>query len=91
MNLVSLRKNFATKTGVSQEKAKELIAALEEVVVEGLLEDGKVVFGVLGSLETREVAERTGRNPQTGETIQIAASNSASFKIAKAFKEELNK
>ena len=44
---------------------------LEEVVVEGLLEDGKVVFGVLGSLETREVVERTGRNPQTGESMII--------------------
>lgn len=44
MNLTGMRKEFATKVGVSQEKAKELIAALEEVVVEGLLEDGKVVF-----------------------------------------------
>lgn len=90
MNLVSLRKNFATKVGVSQEKAKELITALEEVVVEGLLEDGKVVFGVLGSLETREVAERTGRNPQTGESMIIPGKVKVAYKQSSKIKEIVN-
>ena len=86
MNLTEMRKKFATKTGVSQEKAKELIAALEEVVVEGLLEDGKVVFGVLGSLETREVA----RNPQTGESMIIPGKVKVAYKQSSKIKEIVN-
>jgi len=91
MTLVEMRKEFAIKVGVSQEKAKELIAALEEVVVDGLLQDGKVAFGTIGSLETKDVAERTGRNPQNGELITIPASRRVKFKTSKAIKEIVNK
>lgn len=91
MTLVEMRKEFATKVGVSQEKAKELIAALEEVVVDGLLQDGKVAFGTIGSLETKDVAERTGRNPQNGELITIPARVKVAYKQSKAIKEIVNK
>lgn len=90
MTLVEMRKEFATKVGVSQEKAKELIAALEEVVVDGLLQDSKVAFGTIGSLETKDVAERTGRNPQTGELITIPARVKVAYKQSKAIKEVIN-
>ena len=90
MTLVELRKEFATKVGVSQEKAKELVAALEEVVVEGLINDGKVVFGTLGSLEVKEVAARQGRNPQNGETITIPARNKVAYKQSSKIKEVVN-
>lgn len=90
MNLTEMRKEFATKVGVSQERAKELIATLEEVVVEGLLEDGKVVFGVLGSLEVSESAAREGRNPRTKETIQIPAKNKVKYKQSSKIKEIVN-
>lgn len=90
MTLVEMRREFATKVGVSQEKAKELIAALEEVVVDGLLQDGKVAFGTIGSLETKDVAERTGRNPQTGEAITIPARAKVTYKQSKAIKEVIN-
>lgn len=80
MNLTEMRRNFATKVGVSQEKAKELIAALEETVVEGLL----------GSLETREVAERTGRNPQTGESMIIPGKVKVAYKQSSKIKEIVN-
>lgn len=91
MTLVEMRREFATKVGVSQEKAKELIAALEEVVVDGLLQDGKVAFGTIGSLETKDVAERTGRNPKTGESITIPARVKVAYKQSKAIKEIVNK
>lgn len=90
MTLVELRKEFATKVGVSQEKAKELVAALEEVVVEGLINDGKVVFGMLGSLEVKEVAARQGVNPKTGEAITIQARNKIKYKQSSKIKEAIN-
>ena len=87
MNLTGMRKNFATKAGVSQEKAKELIAALEEVVVEGLLEDGKVVFGTIGTLSVKETKEREGHNPATGEKLIIPPSKRVKYKASKMLKE----
>jgi DNA-binding protein HU-beta len=44
----------------------------------------------LGSFVVRERAARTGRNPQTGATIQISASKVAAFKAGKALKEAVN-
>ncbi|WP_297993897.1 HU family DNA-binding protein [uncultured Clostridium sp.] len=90
MNLTEMRKKFATKAGVSQEKAKELIAALEEVVINGLIEDNKVVFGAIGSLSIRETKERNGHNPATGEKIMIKAGKKVAYKQSKAIKEMVN-
>lgn len=90
MNLSEMRKNYAQKLGVSQEKAKELIAAFEETVVDGLLADGKVVFGTLGSFEVREQKAREGRNPKTKETIQIPAKNKVAYKQSSKIKEIVN-
>ena len=87
MNLSEMRKNYAQKLGVSQEKAKELIAAFEETVVDGLLADGKVVFGTLGSFEVVETKERTGVNPATGEKLIIPPSKRVKYKASKMLKE----
>ena len=90
MNLTEMRKNFATKVGVSQEKAKELIAVLEEVVVEGLLEDGKVAFGTIGTLSVKETKEREGHNPATGEKLIIKAGKKVAYKQSSKIKEIVN-
>ena len=50
----------------------------------------KVVVQGLGSFELKAKPARTGRNPHTGETINIAASNSVAFKATKSLKDFLN-
>ncbi len=90
MNLKEMRKKFAVKAGVSQDKAKELIATLEEVVIDGLIEDNKVVFGLIGSLSIKETKEREGHNPATGEKLIIKAGKKVAYKQSKAIKEIVN-
>ncbi len=59
--------------------------------VSGALKDGDSVALVgFGTFSVRERAARSGRNPQTGEAIQIAAANIPSFKAGKALKDAVN-
>ena len=51
---------------------------------------GKVQLVGFGTFETTERAARTGRNPQTGETIEIKASTAPKFKAGKALKDAIN-
>ena len=56
-----------------------------------LAEKDKVQLVGFGTFETRDRAERTGRNPQTGEEMKIEASTVPAFKAGKALKEKVNK
>lgn len=90
MNKRELVDAVAEKTGLTKSGAEE---ALDAVVtaISGALEGGdKVAVPGFGTFEVRERAARTGRNPQTGETMEIAASRSAAFKPASALKQSLN-
>lgn len=59
--------------------------------VSGALKDGDTVNLIgFGTFMVRERAARTGRNPRTGETINIAASKNPSFKAGKALKDAVN-
>ena len=70
---------------VSQVKAKEMIESFEDVIIEGVKEDGCVPF--LGKFTLVEKAERNARNPQTGETIVVPATRVIKHKADKATKE----
>ena len=83
--------NFvADKTGMSKAGASDALDAVIEAIESGIAGSGpgdSVRVPGLGSFTVRERAARTGRNPQTGETIQIAASRSVGFKAAKNLKD----
>ncbi|HUL12146.1 MAG TPA: HU family DNA-binding protein [Methylococcaceae bacterium] len=80
------------------EKRPEVTKADVEAITESLWETirnevaaGNVVpIPGFGIFELKESAERTGRNPQSGETITIAASKAVRFKLAAPFKAQLN-
>ncbi len=80
----------AEKTGLDRKGAEEFMDAVFEVAVETLLEEGKVTLGDLGTLKTAERAARKGRNPQTGDEIDIAAKTVAKYKISKELDAKLN-
>ena len=70
---------------------KEMITAEEEVVLAQKIRNGDQVALVgFGTFSVRERAARSGRNPQTGETIQISAAKVPSFKAGKALKDACN-
>ena len=72
----------AQRADVSATAAEEILGAAFDVIAEQLAKGEDVRLAGFGTFETRDRAARTGRNPQTGEEIAIAASTSVGFKAA---------
>ena len=90
MNKSELVAAMAAKTELSKKDAEKALAAFTEVVAEELKKGEKIQLVGFGTFEVSKRAEREGRNPLTGETIKIAASNAPKFKAGKALKDALN-
>ena len=90
MNKVELSAAIAEKAAISKKDADAAVKAFVDVVTEELKKGGKVQLVGFGTFETSTRAAREGRNPQTGETMQIAASNAPKFKAGKALKDAVN-
>lgn len=90
MNKTELVSVIAEKTGLTKDASKGALDAFIEAVTATLAEGEQVALPGFGTFKVSERAERQGRNPQTGETIQIAASKSARFTAGKALKEAVN-
>ena len=81
---------FAEKTGFSKKDAATAVNAFFEVTSDALKKGDKVVFPGTFKAEVATRAARTGRNPQTGETIKIKAAKTPAFKAGKALKDKVN-
>ena len=82
---------IAEKSNLSKKDAAAALTALTDVITEALKAEGKLAIPSLGTFELRERAARTGHNPRTGETVEIAAKKVPAFKPAKALKEAIDK
>ena len=78
------------KTDLSVKTTSEVVDALLEVITEALADGDSVRFTGFGTFYVTERAARTGKNPRTGEVIEIAASKSVSFKAGKSLKDKVN-
>jgi len=76
--------------GVNRKEVSEVVDALFDTIQETVADGTDVSLTGFGRFTHNERAARTGRNPQTGESIQIAASRQPSFKAGKAFKDQVN-
>lgn len=90
MTKAELVVNVAEKAGLDRRKAEKAVSAFVDTVKQALVEGDKVQIIGFGTFENRERGARTGRNPRTGEPIEIAASKLPSFKAGKALKEAVN-
>ena len=90
MNKKELVAAIAESTEVSKKDVEKVLESFVNSVVEEVKNDGKVQLVGFGTFEASERAERTGRNPRTGETVTIAASKVFKFKPGKAVKDVLN-
>ena len=90
MNKSELIKHIATTAGLTQAQATAALQALETGVIDTLANGGEVTLIGFGTFKVTDRAARTGRNPKTGEEIQIAASKVPTFKAGKAFKQAVN-
>ena len=82
---------IAEKAGLTKKDAERALNATIDTIAAALAQGDKVQIAGLGSFEVKTREARTGRNPQTGETIQIAASKLPAFKAAKALKDAVAK
>ncbi|MCI6860613.1 MAG: HU family DNA-binding protein [Prevotella sp.] len=80
MNKTELVKKIAEKAEISQAQAKSVLEATLESVKEALQGGDSVQLIGFGTFSVSERAARTGKNPRTGEQIQIAAKKIAKFK-----------
>ena len=91
MNKTQFVEKMHEKTGFGTVKETEkAYKAFIETVIDALKEGENVQLVGFGTFDIGERAAREGRNPQTGESIQIAASKSPRFKAGKAFKDAVN-
>ena len=75
---------------VSKADVESLLRSLETTVQDNLRNGGELTLPGIGKLSVGERAARTGRNPQTGEAIQIAAAKTIKFKALKVLKDAVN-
>ena len=80
----------ATKAGVSKADAEHTIGAFFDHVVTSAKQGDKVAWPGFGSFSTSKRAARIGRNPQTGEPVNIKASTNVKFTASSALKAALN-
>ena len=90
MNKAELIAAVAEAADLSKKDAEKALKAFTDVVAEELKNGGKVQVVGFGTFEVSERAEREGRNPQSGEVMQIAASKAPKFKAGKALKDSVN-
>ena len=86
MNKVELINAVANKTGLTKKDADKAVAAVFASIEGALAAGEKVQLIGFGSFEVKERAARTGRNPQTGAAVKIAAAKIPAFKAGAALK-----
>ncbi|NMA01120.1 MAG: HU family DNA-binding protein [Clostridia bacterium] len=87
MNKTELVSSVAEKSELTKKDAEKAVSAVFASIEEALAKGEKVQLVGFGTFEVRERKARTGRNPQTGEEIQIPAAKVPAFKAGKALKE----
>ena len=90
MNKAELIASIAEKSELTKKDAEAALNAFMKAVEESLAAGNKVQLVGFGTFEVSERAAREGRNPQTGETMEIKASKTPKFKAGKALKDMMN-
>jgi DNA-binding protein HU-beta len=89
MNKAQLIDAVSIKSELTKQDSKKAVDALLETISNTLAKEEKIQLVGFGTFEVRERAARTGRNPQTGEEMNIAASKIPAFKAGKELKESV--
>jgi DNA-binding protein HU-beta len=90
MNKSQLIEQIASVAELSKAQAERALNAFLGSVIEELADGEQVALVGFGTFSVSDRAARTGRNPQTGATIEIAAAKVAKFKVGKGLKDAVN-
>ena len=97
MNKAQLVDRLAERLNLPAREARVVVDAIFDpdprvgMIAEELIRGGKVAISGFGTFEARDRKARTGRNPHTGESLQIPASRAPAFKAGKPLKETLRR
>ena len=87
MNKAELVEEVVGQTGLTKKISREAVSAIISVITDSLTREEKVTLVGFGTFRVMKRKARRGRNPQTGETIQIRAKKVPKFKAGKNFRE----
>lgn len=90
MNKSELIDKVAGEAGLAKSDAEKAVNAFIHVVVSAVSVDDKVTLPGFGAWSRAQRAARTGRNPRTGEPVQIPASKAVKFSVGADFKKKVN-
>lgn len=90
MNKTELIEAIALRSELTKFEVDTIISSFTDIISNALAEGEKVSLKRFGTFEVRERKARTGRNPHTGETIEIKASKSPTFKPSSVLKKIVN-
>lgn len=90
MNKSELIAEVAEKTGLTKKDAEAAVKAVTDTITDAMIQGDKVQLVGFGTFEVRERAARFGRDPRTGESMEIAASKAPAFKAGQALKDAVN-
>lgn len=90
MNKAEFITALADRTSITKRDTEKVFDAFQDILTETLVHGEDVKFSGLGTFAVVERAARQGRNPKTGQPVQIEASKTTKFKLAPSFKKALN-
>lgn len=90
MNNSDLAEKLAAEAGITRADAKMAVDAVFVAIADAAAAGEEISLNGFGKFKVKDSPAREGRNPSTGETIQIAASKKLTFAPAKAIKDKLN-
>ncbi|MBW4332242.1 HU family DNA-binding protein [Stakelama sp. CBK3Z-3] len=90
MNTAELADQIAIDHDIAKADARKIIDAVFGAITDAAAKGDEIALNGFGKFKVKESTAREGRNPSTGDTIQIAASKKLAFTPAKAVKDKLN-
>ena len=91
MNQTELIQQVADEANLTKTQSQDALRALLKTIVQVVADGNKVTLVGFGSFEPKVRSAREGRNPKTGETLQIPAATVPTFSAGKSFREAVNK
>lgn len=91
MTKADLIEEVSLIVGVTRREAEAIVETIMGSIIQTLREDGKVEIRGFGSFRTRQRGDRIGRNPKTGEAVEVPAKTIAFFKPSKEVQELINR
>ncbi|MBX2996479.1 MAG: integration host factor subunit beta [Bdellovibrionaceae bacterium] len=82
---------ISEKAGITRVKAETVVNTIFDSMVEALMRDDRIEIRGFGSFENRRYGSYKGRNPRTGEVINVKKKKVPFFKVGKELKEDVNK